>query len=162
MYRIIGADRKEYGPIDAFQLRQWIAQGRAFADSLVKLDGSNEWKPLNTFPEFASVASQAAPPPIGPAHLPTANETISTIIPYKNPQALMAYYLGVFSIFPLVGIFLGTAAFILGIRGLKFAMTHPGSKGQVHAWIGIVAGGFFALLYFVLGVLLVIGIAHQK
>lgn len=162
MYKIIGADRKEYGPIDAFQLRQWIAQGRAFADSLVKTDGSNEWKPLNSFPEFAGSTSQVAPPTIGAAGLPTANETISTIIPYKNPQALTAYYLGVFSIFPLLGFFLGTAAFILGIRGLQFARTHPGSKGQVHAWIGIIAGGLFALLYFALGVLLVIGITHQK
>jgi hypothetical protein len=161
MYRIIGADQKEYGPIDANQLRQWISQGRAFAQSLVKLDGSSEWKPLGSFPEFAGVSPQSHPPVVG-SNMPPANEAISTIIPYKNPQALIAYYLGVFSIFPFIGLFLGIAAFILGIRGLGFARTHPGSKGRVHAWIGIVAGGFFGLVYLILSVLLVIGIANRK
>ena len=28
MYRILGADGKQYGPISADVLRQWIAQGR--------------------------------------------------------------------------------------------------------------------------------------
>ena len=28
MYKIIGADKKEYGPITADQLRQWLAEGR--------------------------------------------------------------------------------------------------------------------------------------
>ena len=28
MYKIIGGDQKEYGPIGAEQIRQWIAEGR--------------------------------------------------------------------------------------------------------------------------------------
>jgi hypothetical protein len=54
MYRIIGADGLQYGPITTEQLQQWIAQGRANATSSVQVDGSNEWKPLSTFPGFAS------------------------------------------------------------------------------------------------------------
>ena len=41
------------------------------------------------------------------------------IIPYKNPKALIAYYLGILSGLPLIGLPLGIAAFVLGIMGLK-------------------------------------------
>jgi uncharacterized membrane protein len=53
MYKIIGGDGKEYGPISAEQVRQWIAEGRANAQTPVQAAGSTEWKPLSSFPEFA-------------------------------------------------------------------------------------------------------------
>jgi hypothetical protein len=53
MYKIIGADQKEYGPITSDQIRQWIAQGRLNANTLALADGTPEWKPLSAFPEFA-------------------------------------------------------------------------------------------------------------
>ncbi len=69
------------------------------------------------------------------------------IIPYKNPQALFAYYLGLLSGLPLVGLPLGVAAFVLGILGLKKRRENPVVKGSAHAWIGIGCGGFFALFW---------------
>jgi hypothetical protein len=78
------------------------------------------------------------------------DDALSSIIPYKNSSALIAYYLGVFSLIPCLGIILGIAAFILGLRGLNYAKKHPEAKGKVHAWIGIIVGGFFALLYLIL------------
>ena len=41
------------------------------------------------------------------------------LIPYKNPHALIAYYLGIAALFPLVGVPFGIAAIILGISGLR-------------------------------------------
>ncbi len=68
MYRIIGGDEKEYGPVTAEDLRRWVAEGRLNAQSLVQAEGSSEWKQLSTFPEFADLLrAQASPPP-----LPTA------------------------------------------------------------------------------------------
>jgi len=64
MYKIIGADGKEYGPITAEQLRQWIAEGRANAQSRVLLEGTGDWKPLCEYPEFAT-ASPGAPGVLG-------------------------------------------------------------------------------------------------
>ena len=54
MYKIIGADQKEYGPVSGDRLRQWILQNRANAQTLVKLEGSEEWKPLGEVAEFAA------------------------------------------------------------------------------------------------------------
>lgn len=69
------------------------------------------------------------------------------LIPYKNPQALIAYYLGLFSLFPLLGFFLAVPAFVLGIIGLKNRRRNPAVKGSVHAWIGIVMGAIFTVVW---------------
>ena len=69
------------------------------------------------------------------------------VIPYKNPQALIAYYLAVFSVIPCMGFWTGIAALVLGILGLKHRRLHPESKGSVHAWIGIILGGGMALIW---------------
>lgn len=69
------------------------------------------------------------------------------VIPYKNPKALIAYYLGIFSGFPLIGLPLGVAAFVLGIMGLQDRKRNPAIKGSIHAGIGIGCGGFFAIVW---------------
>jgi hypothetical protein len=63
MYRIIGGDQKQYGPISADDLYKWIAESRLNAQSLVQAEGETEWKPLSAFPEFAD-ALAAKPPAI--------------------------------------------------------------------------------------------------
>lgn len=61
MFKILGADGKEYGPVADAQLRQWIREGRAGGTTQVRADGGAGWVALNTLPEFADVF--AAPPP---------------------------------------------------------------------------------------------------
>src|SRR5438105_2078355 len=53
MYKIIGGDRKEYGPVSVDELRHWIAEGRLNGQSLALAEGSVEWRTLSSFPEFA-------------------------------------------------------------------------------------------------------------
>lgn len=145
MYRILGGDRKEYGPVTAAQVREWIAQRRANAQTMVQGEGSSEWRPLGTFPEFASALN--APPVIS---VPTASvvaddNPMSTVVPYKNPKALIAYYLAIFSLIPCFGLPLGIAALCLGVAGLRVVRIHPNAHGKVHAWVGVVLGGLCAL-----------------
>ncbi len=68
MYKIIGADGKEYGPVSADQLRQWIAEGRVNAQTQAQAEGSTEWMPIGQIAEFA--APPAAPPPMPAAGAP--------------------------------------------------------------------------------------------
>jgi hypothetical protein len=65
---------------------------------------------------------------------------ISTLIPYTNPKALIAYYLGIFGLIPCLWPVLGPAAFILGILGLRYLKRRPGAHGIAHAIVGIVLG----------------------
>ena len=62
MYKIIGADRKEYGPITAEQMQQWIAEGRVNSQTLVWSETSGNWKPLSTYPELAGQLAPGTPP----------------------------------------------------------------------------------------------------
>jgi len=70
MYKIIGGDQKEYGPVTADELRRWIAEGRLNGQSPVQTEGNDEWRPLSMFPEFAEAlraqTGVAAPPPGAP------------------------------------------------------------------------------------------------
>jgi hypothetical protein len=64
MYRIIGGDGREYGPVSAVQLQGWIAEGRLNADTRVLRPGSMEWQRLGAIPElFSLLPSTAAPSP---------------------------------------------------------------------------------------------------
>jgi hypothetical protein len=89
---------------------------------------------------------------VNPAPPTDGNDVVSTVVPYKNPAALIGYYLAVFSIigfFPvlgLIGSFMGIAAFFLGLKGLQNVKKYPYMKGTAHAWIGILVGGFFGLV----------------
>lgn len=71
------------------------------------------------------------------------------LIPYKNPSALWAYYLGYLGILPLIGLPFGIAALVLGILGLRARQENPHIKGSVHAAIGIGCGSFFALTWLI-------------
>jgi hypothetical protein len=92
MFKIIGADEKQYGPVSADQLRQWISQGRADGRTLVQAEGSADWKPLASFPEFAGLFGAAGPapgpgagtvPPTSAAPWPTAPKPdIPTYLPH--------------------------------------------------------------------------------
>ncbi|MCX6954258.1 MAG: RDD family protein [Verrucomicrobia bacterium] len=46
MFTIIGGDGKEYGPVAANQIREWIAAGRASLDTKAKAVGTEEWRLL--------------------------------------------------------------------------------------------------------------------
>jgi len=67
-YKIVGADQKEYGPVTEEQIRQWIADGRANAQTRAKLE-DGPWQALSNFPEFTAALGPAepavSPPPPG-------------------------------------------------------------------------------------------------
>ncbi len=69
MFTIIGADGKEYGPVTADQIQQWIAENRLTRTMQVRREGTTEWLQIGDCPEFAALAavpflarSMAAPP----------------------------------------------------------------------------------------------------
>jgi Interferon-induced transmembrane protein/GYF domain 2 len=84
MYKIIGANQQEYGPITADQLRAWIAEGRVNGQTSAKAEGDTAWKPLSMFPEFAS-ALPSTPPPLSPGTPPApAGMSPTGVAPIPN------------------------------------------------------------------------------
>lgn len=66
MYRIIGSDGLEYGPVTADQIRQWITEGRANGQTRVKAEASETWRTLAEIPEFIPQLGVPPPPPLSP------------------------------------------------------------------------------------------------
>lgn len=60
MYKIIGSDTKEYGPVSTDKIREWLRQGRVNGQTKVKAENATDWQALGTLAEFA--ADFTAPP----------------------------------------------------------------------------------------------------
>lgn len=67
MYKVIGVDGREYGPVTAETVREWIAQGRANRHTRARLEGALDWTALGEIPEFAPLLESAVPPPPPPS-----------------------------------------------------------------------------------------------
>lgn len=110
---------------------------------------------------YAAPLTNPPPAPAQPGSLHSEGDSTGGIIPYKNPKALLAYYLGIVSGFPLLGFPIGIAAFILGILGLRDRKRNPVIKGSLHAWIGIGCGGLFTLFWGFVIVVIIVGVVSD-
>ncbi|MDB6059783.1 MAG: hypothetical protein JWO95_3627 [Verrucomicrobiales bacterium] len=61
MYKILGSDNREYGPVSAQQIIEWVNQGRANANTKARAEGTETWLPLSSIPEFAALFTTDAP-----------------------------------------------------------------------------------------------------
>ncbi len=121
MYRIIGADGRQYGPVMPEQLRQWIREGRAVATTPAQAEGAPDWKALNLFAEFVGdfppPPAAPLPPAVSPAPLPgTILLPPNPVVASKASSKIAAGMCGI-----LLGGF-GVHKFILGYTGAGIAM----------------------------------------
>ena len=94
--------------------------------------------PYQTPPNYPQYPQHQYPPGQGDA--------TGGVIPYKNPCALIAYYVGIIScLLCFFGIPIGIVSVVLGVIGLQRRAANPAIKGSVHAWIGIVLGAISTL-----------------
>ena len=61
-YTIAGSDGKNYGPVNAAQIREWIRQLRVDSRTPVFVNGTADWTFIGLLPEFA--AEFAGHPPV--------------------------------------------------------------------------------------------------
>jgi hypothetical protein len=134
MYKIIGADQKEYGPITLDQLRQWISEGRINAQTRVLPSGATEWKTMAELPEFATILPRPAPPlpqRAGMTPIPPSGST--------SQMAIWAMVTGIVSILCCCQI-LAPVSIVLGAVALSQLKHHPELRGSGFAITGIVLG----------------------
>ncbi len=146
VYKIIGNDGQQYGPVTAEQLREWIASGRANAQTLTQTEGSADWKPLSSFPEFAEAlaakSTGGTPPRLAAAPAPPDGEGLAAEVLARD------YHLGIGSCLSrgwdlvmknfwlLVG-----AAFVTGlIQGTVFLLVGPCMGGMYLLCLKLIRG----------------------
>ena len=142
MYKIIGTDLKEYGPISAETLRQWIAEGRVNANTRVQTEGTLAWVTLAQMPEFGVTMPVSTPPtlvmpPSGPA---------------KNNLANWAFGVSIFSLVCCQHLG-GIVSLVLGILALTESKKLPNEEGKGFAIAAIVIGAACLIITVIFGIL---------
>ncbi len=121
MFKMIGGDGREYGPVSVEQLREWIADNRANGQTMVQPEGATDWRPLASFPEFAEVLQTASAPP---APAPAADAAAAV---EKEPVPTAAFGTGALDVGASLGhgwLLMGRhAGLLLGATTLVWLLT---------------------------------------
>jgi hypothetical protein len=150
MYKIIGSDQKEYGPVSSDQIRQWIALGRVNAQTKTQADGG-EWKTLADFPEFAAAFTGGVPkgpPPL--TQVSTSGQPAKT-----NGLAIASLVLGILGLIScgltaLIGLILG----IVSLSQIRKSKGTMGGGGIALA--GTIVSAVFLVLVIPLGAAMIL------
>lgn len=135
-YRVLGADGKEYGPVGADQVRQWIVERRLTSNSMLQTPDSTGWRPLTMFPEFTATLGA-----LGPAPLPSTGAAIA------RPNNAANWGLGLSCVSLLCcgcGV-LSVLGIVFSCIGLSQANRDPARTGKPIAIAGIVVGALSLL-----------------
>ncbi len=125
MYRIVGKDGQPYGPVTAEQLRSWIAENRANAQTPAQADGTQEWKLLGSFPEFAA---DLKPPTVSASAPPTITLPASVPVPRaanKIPAGICGILLGSLGIHKFILGYTGPGLVMLLVTVLTCGLAYP-------------------------------------
>ncbi|MEJ5237485.1 DUF4339 domain-containing protein [Limisphaera sp. VF-2] len=153
MYRIIGQDGREYGPVPRDTLLQWIRENRVGPQTPVLPEGETQWRVVGHLPEFASAlsgSSPAAPPPLSAYPRPTvAPQTLRTLALVSFASGVLAWILCCCC----YGAPLNVVAVVLGSVVLYLGHGDPGTSGA-RAWAlaGVILGALSVLFWMVASV----------
>jgi hypothetical protein len=157
MYKIIGADGKEYGPITPEVLRQWIAEGRADARTRVLAEGATQWQALGEAPELSGLLAAAPTRVLAGAAMPGVEK------PRTNGLAAAGMIMGILAVTCAVccyGLPFNVLGIIFSAIGLSQIKQDPaGQQGRGMAIAGLVLS---IMSVFLAVLLLVFGLAWNR
>jgi len=151
-YYFKASDKNEYGPIGKGEIQAWLQQGRMNQDSLMRAVDSEEWRPLNDYPELLVLL---APSSFNATtvNFPAPGNRNSCCEPHRGALILTFGILSIVCCFPF-----GIAAWIMGnndMQQIEAGMMNPSGKGITNAGkicgivgtiIGILTTGFWILI----------------
>lgn len=151
MFKIIGGDGKEYGPVAAETIRDWLRQGRADGNTRVLPEGATDWVELRAVPEFHADLAAERPPQVRPPTPPAAHVALTP--GPRSGLATTSLVLGILGwltlgVTALVGLVLGIVALVR----INNSQGRLGGKGVATA--GIVTSAIALLLVPVMAITL--------
>jgi hypothetical protein len=151
MYKVLGTDGKEYGPVSFEQLKQWVAEGRVNAQTHVQQTGSTEWKSAGEFPEINALFAPPEAPGAGSAL--STPPPIAPLPPLKQEQkglAIASFVLGLAAFVLCLGVLAGIPAIILGHIAKARASRSPERYGGAGFAVAGLIIGYLSVAYTVL------------
>ncbi|MBI1178547.1 DUF4339 domain-containing protein [bacterium] len=137
---MIGGDGREYGPVEASQIREWIRERRADGATKLRREDGKEFGPLSGWPEFADEfggSTKTDTPPQPPLLDSAKAEQIASEIIGKGINiSVGACFTRAWNLYTAhFGILTGTTALVLIILSLLHSVPAAGSV------IGVALGG---------------------
>lgn len=159
IYKIIGSNGQQYGPVTGDQIRQWIAEGRVESRTPVYVEGASDWNFVGLLPEFAGCfSSNATPPAIAP---PTRVAFGPGRMATTNSYAQAGFVFGVLS---LVCCCCGFPFAILGLVCSVIGLSQINANPQLYEGRGLAIAGVvlsgLSLLFSAGATLVNLGSAH--
>ena len=143
MYTISDQNNELHGPVDEETIRQWIAEGRVDAQTLIQKNESSslygrgeDFQTAASFPEFVDAVSGGGPPPIGSTVSPHQLPTQGT-----NGMAITGMVIGILSIvsiYPCLGLPFNILGTIFSYVALGQIKKNPQQDGHGMAVAGMV------------------------
>ncbi len=129
LYRVIGGDGKQYGPVTLEQLKTWVAENRFNAQSQIREEGSFAWKSASEFPEVAEILGIPPSAPVLP-EFPGGTAEVAGTQPSQG-LAIASLVLGIVSVAAVIcgGLLAGIAAIICGHIAFNRAKRSPARYG---------------------------------
>ncbi len=146
-YEIIGGDNRAHGPVTGEELCDWIRQGRAGRNSMIRPSNTEAWHPISTFPEFSG-------PLRGMPWIPLYQPALKA-----HGLAVASLVLGIISLVIVgIGLLTGVPAAICGhaaLRAIRAEPTEYGGSGMAIAglitgYIGLLISGVMFILMLLL------------
>lgn len=151
-YHIMGADGREYGPVDALGLQTWVSQGQVNAQTQVRRAHEPQWQPAMAMPDLQPLLGTAGGPPMaGPmmqqAPVDPAKEAMARKL--VNTSHIMGYGgLALLIGGPIIGGVLGSGmiAGVSAVGGywLRHHWSHHRPSGARHAGSSYLGGQVLA------------------
>lgn len=156
-YTIIGANQKQYNLVTEANIRSWIVEGRLNEQSLIKVEGEAEFRPLADFPEFADALAARTAPEMAQAFLPGG----AAAPPKTSGLAISSLVLGILGLLTcgitaVVGLILGIIAMV------KIKNSRGALGGDGFALAGIIVSAIFVLLIPIFLAMLLPALAEAK
>jgi hypothetical protein len=160
MYKIIGADGKEYGPVSLEQLKQWMAQGRVNTRTQVQAVGDAGWKTAGEVAELQSAVPEG--PPLANSTAEAAVAGLSEGAKPAQGLAITSFVLGLLSLV-CFGPLAGLPAVICGHIAHNRTRRNPGQFGGAGFSIaGFVMGYVSILMIPIMAAMLLPALAKAK
>ena len=134
-YEIIGGDNRAHGPVTGEELCDWIRQGRAGRNTMIRPSKTEAWRPISTFPEFSG-------PLRGMPWIPLYQPA-----PKAHGLAVASLVLGLVSLLIVgLGLLTGVPAAICGHAALRAIRDEPTEYGGGGMAIAGLITGYIGLL----------------
>jgi hypothetical protein len=146
--------------VSAEQLKAWIADGRASAQTKVQAEGQTEWKALIEYPELALLLGIPETPGAPPA-FPAATPVVSgpdALQQVQGPAVGLIVTAALGLLAAVAGLLMNTLGITMGAAGMQGSEDMP-------EWINMMSGGLGivqSILGLAMSVLILLGALKMK